>query len=170
MNYCINLKKRKNKPFCKIKNKEIDFSECYHCSSKEYKTVERKNSEIRSINNIKRKNTEICSKTKKLAQLERNRFSVFSTNTERCFLCGSTYNLTWHEIYAGRNRQTSMKYGFCLRLCLNCHENRQDNSQFNEFWHRKGQLYWESEIGTREAFIKEFGRNYLGNKKEEKDN
>ncbi len=36
-NYCIHLKKRKNKPFCKFKNEEIPFSYCQECSNKEYK-------------------------------------------------------------------------------------------------------------------------------------
>ena len=36
-NYCINLKKRKNKPYCKIKNREITFSICNECDNKEYK-------------------------------------------------------------------------------------------------------------------------------------
>ena len=37
MNYCIHLKKRKNKPFCKLRNKEITFSLCRECDNKEYK-------------------------------------------------------------------------------------------------------------------------------------
>ena len=36
-NYCINLKKRKNKPYCKLKNEEIRFSLCRECNYKEYK-------------------------------------------------------------------------------------------------------------------------------------
>ena len=36
-NYCINLKKKKNKPYCKFLNKEITFSLCRECDNKEYK-------------------------------------------------------------------------------------------------------------------------------------
>ena len=36
-NYCINLKKRKNKPYCKLLNKEIEFTLCRECDNKEYK-------------------------------------------------------------------------------------------------------------------------------------
>lgn len=36
-NYCINLKKRNNKPYCKLINKEIQFSLCRECDDKEYK-------------------------------------------------------------------------------------------------------------------------------------
>ena len=165
--YCIYLKKRKNKPFCKFKNKEIPFSCCQECDNKEYKkdpaniNIKRKNEKIRSIKSIERKNVKIRSKSKKLAKIEKNRFSVFSDNANKCFLCGSIYNLTWHEIYSGRNRQNSMKYGLCLRLCINCHSREQENSQFNDYWHRQGQLYWEKNIGSREEFINVFKKNYL---------
>jgi hypothetical protein len=87
--------------------------------------------------------------------------SVFSNDTERCYLCGSTYKLTWHEIYSGKNRQNSMKNGLCLRLCLNCHSKEQEDSQFNDYWRKQGQLYWEENTGSREEFIKVFRRNYL---------
>lgn len=38
-NYCINLKKRKNKPYCKLRNEEIRFSLCRECDNKEYKKI-----------------------------------------------------------------------------------------------------------------------------------
>ena len=100
-------------------------------------------------------------KSNKLASLERNRYSVFSEDTEKCYLCGCTYKLTWHEIYSGKNRQNSMKNGLCLRLCLNCHSKEQEDSQFNDYWRKQGQLYWEENTGSREEFIKVFRRNYL---------
>ena len=178
MNYCINLKKRKNKSYCKLINKEIQLSTCRECNNKEYKksTSDKKNSatsgQQKSNNNQMRKNaqslgksvlkkTKMHNKSKKLAKLERNRYSVFSNDTKKCYLCGSTYKLTWHEIYAGKNRPNSMKYGLCLRMCLNCHSREQENSQFNDYWHKQGQLYWEEFIGSREEFIKVFRRNYL---------
>ena len=162
-NYCIHLKKRKNKPYCKLLDREITFSLCRECDNKEYKKISadlcRKmqcSADIKQQKSVKMQN-----KSNKLASLERNRYSVFSNDTERCYLCGSTYKLTWHEIYAGKNRQNSMRYGLCLRLCLNCHSKEQENDQFNNYWHKQGQLYWEKNIGSREEFIKVFRRNYL---------
>lgn len=162
-NYCIHLKKRKNKPYCKLLDREITFSLCRECDNKEYKKISadlcRK---MQCSADIKQqKSVKIQNKSNKLASLERNRYSVFSNDTERCYLCGSTYKLTWHEIYAGKNRQNSMRYGLCLRLCLNCHSKEQENDQFNNYWHKQGQLYWEKNIGSREEFIKVFRRNYL---------
>lgn len=199
--YCINLKKRKNNPYCKLLNKEITFSLCRECDNKEYKKIsadlcrktqcsaeiKRKkptsdkkslvtsglqSGQQKSNNNQMRKHSQTLtkkqqkpakmqSKSNKLASLERNRYSVFSNDTKRCYLCGSTYKLTWHEIYSGKNRQKSMKNGLCLRLCLNCHSKEQEDSQFNDYWHKQGQLYWEENIGSREEFIKAFRRNYL---------
>ena len=158
-NYCINLKKRKNKPYCKLLNKEIRFSLCRECDNKEYKksTFNKKSPATSGL----QKPAKMQNKSNKLASLERNRYSVFSDDTERCYLCDSTYKLTWHEIYAGKNRQNSMRYGLCLRLCLNCHSKEQENSQFNDYWHKQGQLYWEKNIGSREEFIKVFRRNYI---------
>ena len=185
-NYCINLKKRKNKPYCKLLNKEITFSLCRECDNKEYKKISadlckkkqcsaeikrKKSTSVKKspaasglqsgLQNGQQKPVKMQNKSNKLASLERNRYSVFSNDTKRCYLCGSTYKLTWHEIYSGKNRQNSMKNGLCLRLCLNCHYKEQEDSQFNDYWHKQGQLYWEENIGSREEFIKVFRRNYL---------
>lgn len=99
-------------------------------------------------------------KSNKLAKLERKRFSVF-TSYDKCFICDSTYQLTWNEIYRGKNRINSMKYGFCLRMCLNCHREYQEDAVFNELWHKTAQRYFEEHYGTRDEFIAIFRRNYL---------
>ena len=179
MNYCIHLKKRKNKPYCNLINKEIPFSLCRECDNKEYKKSDIKiskksgfwskspvksrqiNKNAQSLTKKPVKNTKMHNKSKKLTKLERNRFSVFTTNKDKCMFCSATTNLTWHEIYSGRNRKNSMKDGFCLRMCLNCHREYQDDTNFNNFWHRETQLYFEEHYGTREDFISRYRRNYL---------
>lgn len=179
MNYCVHLKKGKNKPYCNLLNKEIRFSLCRECDNKEYKKSDikiSKKSGFRSKNPVKSgqinknaqsltkkpvKNTKMHNKSKKLTKLERNRFSVFTTNKDKCMFCNATTNLSWHEIYAGRNRQNSMEDGFCLRMCLLCHKAKQEDAQFNEFWHRKAQLYYEQNIGSRKQFLARYRRSYL---------
>ena len=53
-NYCIHLKKRKNKPYCNLLNKEIPFSLCRECDNKEYKNyIDRKKSDFRSKSPVK---------------------------------------------------------------------------------------------------------------------
>lgn len=174
-NYCINLKKRKNKPYCKLLNKEIKLSLCRECDNKEYKKSTsikkspvasglsnkgqmRKNTQL--LEKISPKKVKMRNKSNKLAKLERNRKSVFTNNLDICYLCGKKKN-DLHEVYAGRNRINSIKYGFVLPLCRQCHSLNQNNSAFNDYWHRQGQLYWEKNIGSREDFIKVFRINYL---------
>lgn len=164
-NYCIYLKKRKNKPFCKLLNKEIPFCRCQECVNKEYKIKKSNSHQINKKSTLKEKSPlksgKMKTKSNRLAKLERNRFSVFTNNKDKCMFCPATTNLTWHEIFRGRNRANSMKYGFCLRMCLNCHEEKQDDVFFNNFWHRKAQLYFEEYIGSKEEFLKIFRRNFL---------
>ena len=133
---------------CKRTNKIINIKECNNCKYKEYP---------KQITVLKK----YPKKSSKISKLERNRKSVFTDNKDKCMFCPSTYKLTWHEIFAGRNRQNSMKYDLCLRMCLNCHELYQENKEFNDFWHKQGQLYFEKNIGSREEFIEVFRENYL---------
>lgn len=100
-------------------------------------------------------------KSKELRKLERNRYSVFYEDLGTCMNCGSTYCVTKHEIFEGKNRQNSMIYGFVLPLCLDCHRELQEHSIFSLKWKIKSQQYFEDYIGTREDFISIFRRNYL---------
>lgn len=184
-NYCINLKKRKNKPYCKLMNKEIQLSTCRECNNKKYKksTSDKKSpaasglqsgqqsGQQKSNNNQMRKYSQTLAKkqqkpvkmhnkSKKLTKLEKNRKSVFTEDLEHCYLCGKKKN-DLHEVYGGRNRINSIKYNFILPLCRECHSSNQNNPIFNDYWHKQGQLYWEENIGSREEFIKVFRRNYL---------
>ena len=175
-------KKRTVYLYCIELRKEITFNDCKDCPYKEYKVCrnssfegnfgqkQQKNSKkclkivekcaIQQKNSTKMsKNVQIKKKSSKLAKLEKERFSLFTDDNNKCFMCGSTYNLTWHEIFRGRNRPNSMKYGLCLRFCINCHELYQENKKFNDCWHIKGQLKFE-EVYSDLDFVKIFGRNY----------
>lgn len=66
-------------------------------------------------------------KTNKLKKLESSRFSILTDDTTHCYNCNGMYNLTWHELFEGRNRKLSMKYGCCIRLCIKCHQELQYN-------------------------------------------
>ena len=100
-------------------------------------------------------------KSVNLAKLERKRYSVFTNNLNKCYLCDSTYQVTKHEIFEGRNRRNSMMYGFVLPLCIMCHARITNDNAFLLIWKRKAQQYFEENIGTREEFLKIFYRNYL---------
>lgn len=100
-------------------------------------------------------------KSTKLVRLERSRYSIFYEDLNVCMNCGSTYQMTKHEIFEGKNRTNSMKYGFVLPLCLRCHRELQDNKEFNDKWKIKSQKYFEDYIGTREDWLSIFRRNYM---------
>lgn len=100
-------------------------------------------------------------KSKKLAKLEKDRYSVFFGSLSMCCKCGSMSNMTKHEVFEGRNRRNSMKYGFVIPLCVRCHQLLQNDNDFNLKWKKQSQKYFEKNIGTREDFLKIFRRNYL---------
>lgn len=100
-------------------------------------------------------------KTSKLRLLEKNRYSVFYESLSMCCNCGSMREITKHELLPGRNRRNSMKYGFVIPLCLSCHQQLQNDIDFERKWKIKSQQYFESNYGSREDFIKIFGRSYL---------
>lgn len=103
----------------------------------------------------------MITKSKKLSKLEKERFSVFYDDLSLCMNCGSTYRMTKHEVFEGRNRINSMKYGFVLPLCMRCHQELQEDISFNDKWKKKSQMYFEEHIGTRDDFLSIFRRNYL---------
>lgn len=179
MNYCIHLKKRKNKPYCNVIKKEIILSQCRECDNKEYKNhIDRKKSGFRSKSPVKIgqinknaqsltkkpvKNTKMHNKSKKLTKLERNRASAFTDDLEHCILCGKPREHL-HEIIYGKNRINSIKYNFVIPLCANHHTGK-DGIHFNKdldlYYKRLCQIYFENNIGNRIEFIKTFGRSYL---------
>lgn len=155
-----NLECRKqgfNKWICKRTGKEIKLSECKNCPYKKYK---KQQCGLKTNNMQNSKKISLKKRTYKQAKLEKNRFSLFTDDDTRCMLCGSRYQLTWNEIYRGKNRQLSMKYGLCQRLCLSCHMKYQDDPIFNEIWHKKGQLAFNTNYPDLD-FVEIFGKNYL---------
>lgn len=150
---CKNLKFRTKKGkkylYCTKLKKNITYNDCKECIYKEYKEYKKLQA------NKKMKN-----KSSKLAKLERNRFSVFTDNLDKCFLCKNKKDHL-HEIIAGRNRQNSMRYGFVLPLCEKHHSMYQNDVIFNRRWYSKCQRYFEKNIGTRKDFIKIFGKSWL---------
>lgn len=56
----------------------------------------------------------------KISRLEQMRFSILTDDLSHCYICGAIKN-SIHEIYFGKNRVNSMKYGCCVPLCLKHH-------------------------------------------------
>lgn len=90
--------------------------------------------------------------------------SVLQENKE-CFFCNTTQNLECHHIFGGTsNRKNSEKYGLKVWLCNRHHTGSKDsvhhNKKMSDELKRIGQQAFERN-GTRQEFMKIFGRNYL---------
>lgn len=96
-------------------------------------------------------------KSKKLAKLERDRFSIITDDLTRCIECGMPKQ-DLNEIYPGRNRQNSMKWGLVIPMCRRCHTEYTNNREMQLKWMKKGQIIFEKTYDI--DFIEIFRRNY----------
>lgn len=79
-----------------------DDIECINCNNKEFETPN-------ILNNKSFKN-----RTSKLNKLERNKFSILTSDLEHCIICGSKRD-NLHEVFFGTtNRTNSMIYGYVI--------------------------------------------------------
>ena len=90
---------------CKLLKKSILLSDCIKC-----------------LKNEPRVNKRIKQRSAKQNKLEKQRYSIFTDDLERCFNCGRKADDT-HEVWGGSNRKRSIKYGLCIPLCRECHSN-----------------------------------------------
>lgn len=92
--------------------------------------------------------------------------SVFQ-NKKECFACKTTTCLNDHHIFPGSRRKISEKYGFKVFLCVNHHTifkesvHQNPNKGLDLELKQMAQEYYEEHIGTREDWMREFGKNYL---------
>lgn len=89
--------------------------------------------------------------------------SVFTDDMEHCMFTGVS-PVERHHIFGGANRKRSEKYGFIAPLRPDLHPNGfagKDAKEVDLALKTKAQTYYEEHYGTREDFIREFGRNYL---------
>lgn len=137
-NYCIHLKKRKNKPYCNLLNKEIPFSLCRECDNKEYKNyIDRKKSVFRSKSPVKSgqmnknaqsltkkpvKKAKMHNKSKKLTVTKKTYNYVIERDKYCCRLCGNTNWIQLHHIlYRSQRKDLINDVNNCIMLCDNCH-------------------------------------------------
>lgn len=83
----------------------------------------------------------------------------------KCYFCGRTDTLERHHIFQGAYRKKSEQYGFVVDLCHDHHNEPPDGVHHNKenrlLLRRIAQEEYEKNIGTREEFMRTFGRNYL---------
>lgn len=91
--------------------------------------------------------------------------SIMVDDKKHCAFCFSP-NIEEHHIFFGTaNRQKAEKYGLSIPLCSKHHKDSPDSPHQNiiidlalKCW---AQTVFETQIGTREDFRREFGKSYL---------
>jgi len=84
-------------------------------------------------------------------------------NSKECYICGSTYNIEKHHmVFGSANRKKADEDGLWCNLCHSCHQAVHNQ----DIWEKKAlqelaQEKYEEKIGTREQFIKRYGKSYL---------
>lgn len=143
---CVYLKQKIDRTiYCKKQNKSIAFRECSGCEFKELKNIKQP-----SINVKKNKN---------IAKLERDRFSILTNDLTKCIICGNKKEHL-HEVFPGRNRSNSMKYGCVVPLCEEHHREIHLNSVLSNHYKILAQQRF-IEIYPYLSFIEIFKKNYL---------
>lgn len=101
-------------------------------------------------------NNPINKRSDKINKLERQRDKNL-IKKGNCGYCGKLCGkLDAHEVFGGPNRKRSIKNGFVILLCRECHSNEKILLELKKKFQKKYEL-----THTREEFIKLIGKNYL---------
>lgn len=98
------------------------------------------------------------------------RFSILTDDLTTCIECREKgiirKNINKHEIFYGRNRQNSIKYGLVIPLCQKEHHNQFQSKGIHfdvelcDKWHKRGQKAFEEKYKDLD-FVSIFRKNYL---------
>ncbi len=83
---------------------------------------------------------------------------------KKCYITEATKGLHKHHIFGGPNRKLSELYGLYVYLIQEYHTGAKGvhfNREFDLQLKREGQRKFERLHGSREDFLRLFGRNYL---------
>lgn len=91
--------------------------------------------------------------------------SVIAKYMGRCYVCGNPHPHIHHIFFGTANRKISDKYGYVVPLCAYHHNMSNEGVHFDKYFDdylkRMAQRHFEENHGSREDFIKTFGRSYL---------
>lgn len=86
--------------------------------------------------------------------------SIIQSEKE-CYICGRTDSLECHHaIHGTANRKLADQDGLTVWLCVDCHTNLHQHGWHDKELKRVAQTVWERTYGTREEFIKRYGKSY----------
>lgn len=98
--------------------------------------------------------------------MKKKLWSVFTDDMEHCYFTGTPY-CHRHHIFYGPYRNKSEEYGFVIPLASQLHEFEPESVHGNPNQglglqlKQMAQQYFEEHYGTREEFIRIFGKNRL---------
>ena len=91
--------------------------------------------------------------------------SALVEDMTRCYVCGRTPAQAHHVIYGTSNRKISDRYSYLVPLCIDHHTGQNGvhhgNKKLNLHLKQMAQKHFEDHYGSREDFIKIFGKSYL---------
>ena len=92
--------------------------------------------------------------------------SIITDDMEHCFICGASGPMHIHHVFYGTaNRRNSDELGLVIPLCPRHHNMSNEGIHFDKELDDKvkrlAQTVYEETTGTREDFMRIFGRNYL---------
>ena len=91
-------------------------------------------------------------------------WSVLTDDMDTCIFTGSPY-VERHHVFGGSNKALSEKYGYIAPVRYDLHPNGANKGDeakdIDVILKQRCQRHYEANIGTREQFIKEFGKSYL---------
>ena len=93
--------------------------------------------------------------------------SIFTDDLDTCIISGYSGRVELHHVYAGARKALSEKYGFIAPLRPDLHPNcahctwSPEIAELDKNLKQVCQIWYERNIGSREEFIKEFGKGYL---------
>ena len=98
----------------------------------------------------------------KIRRLEQMRFSILTKDLSKCFLCGKPKDHL-HEVYFGKNRINSMKWGCVVPLCYSCHQGNNGVHQNSLIDTKLKQICQKKFIETYPDinFLEIFHKNYI---------
>lgn len=91
--------------------------------------------------------------------------SIIQENKEECYLCGGRATEEHHVLKGTANRKLSEKYGLKVYLCHVCHRTGKhavhNDRETDLRLIRTAQKIFEIQVGSREDFIRIFGKSYI---------
>ena len=91
--------------------------------------------------------------------------SALTEDIEHCYVCGRPEPQMHHCIYGTGNRSISNKYQYIIPLCMDHHTGRDGvhngNKALDMHLKQLAQKHFERYHGSREDFIRVFGKSYL---------